>query len=145
MFSRESLRVKLQFTNHIFLRTAVLRKLFDIRFSYNHCHFSSVCLLVKMASKTVTRSIIYKQDTTQGTSIDIFICFSFTSCVINTDDKTNNKCKQGANRDRKADPLKFSLPSILSEGGTGVTQRQFSENICSEDDLRNLEISEHLL
>ena len=35
--------------------------------------------------------------------------------------------------------------AILSEGGTGVTQRQFSKNICSEDDLRNLEISEHLL
>ena len=57
MFSGESLGVKLQFTNHIFFRTAVLRKLFDIRFSYKHCNFSRVCLLVKMASKTVTRSI----------------------------------------------------------------------------------------
>ena len=45
-------------TNHIFFRTAVLRKLFDIRFSYNHCNFSHVCLLVKMVSKTVTRSIL---------------------------------------------------------------------------------------
>ena len=48
--------VKLYFKNHIFFRTAVLRKLFDIRFStfsYNHCNFSRVCLLVKMASKTV--------------------------------------------------------------------------------------------
>ena len=36
--------------NSYFFRTAVLRKLFDIRFSY-------ICLLVKMASKTVTRSI----------------------------------------------------------------------------------------
>ena len=36
---------------------SVLRKLFDIRFSYKHCNFSHVCLLVKMASKTVTRSI----------------------------------------------------------------------------------------
>ena len=40
-----------------FSRTAVLRKLFSIRFSYKHCNFSHVCLLVKMASKTVTRSI----------------------------------------------------------------------------------------
>ena len=56
--SIEYLGVKLQFTNHIFFRTAVLRKLFDIRFSYNHCNFSRVCLLVKMASKTVTRSIV---------------------------------------------------------------------------------------
>ena len=38
-------------------RTAVIRKLLDIRFSYNHCNFSRACLLVKMASKTVTRSI----------------------------------------------------------------------------------------
>ena len=37
--------------------TAVLGKLFDMRFSYKHCNFSHVCLLVKMASKTVTRSI----------------------------------------------------------------------------------------
>ena len=40
-----------------FFRTAVLQKLFDIRFSYNYCNFSRVCLLVKMASKAVTRSI----------------------------------------------------------------------------------------
>ena len=59
-FSGESLGVKLQFTNHIFFRTAVLRKLFDIRFSYKHCNFSHVCLLVKMASKTVSRSILQR-------------------------------------------------------------------------------------
>ena len=41
-----------------FFRTAVFRKLFDIRFSYKHCNFSHICLLVKMASKTMTRSII---------------------------------------------------------------------------------------
>ena len=41
-----------------FFRTAVLRKLFDIRFSYKHCNFSRICLLVKMASKTVTRSML---------------------------------------------------------------------------------------
>ena len=37
--------------------TETRRKLFDIRFSYKHCNFSHVCLLVKIASKTVTRSI----------------------------------------------------------------------------------------
>jgi len=42
-------------------RTAVLRKLFDIRFSYKHCNFSHVCLLVKMALKTLTRSISIHQ------------------------------------------------------------------------------------
>ena len=42
----------------MFFKTAILRKLFDIRFSYKHCNFSHVCLLVKMASKTVTRSNI---------------------------------------------------------------------------------------
>ena len=40
-------------------KTAVLRKLFDVRFSCNHCNFSRICLLVKMASKTVTGSIIF--------------------------------------------------------------------------------------
>ena len=44
--------------NYIFFRTEVLRKLFDIRFPFKHCNFSHVCLLVKMASKTVTRSIL---------------------------------------------------------------------------------------
>ena len=43
--------------NYIFFSTAVLRKLFHIRFSYKHCDFSQVCLLVKMASKTVRGSI----------------------------------------------------------------------------------------
>ena len=42
-----------------FFRTAILQKLSDTRFSYKHCSFSRVCLLVKMASKTVTRSIIF--------------------------------------------------------------------------------------
>ena len=54
--SIEYLGVKLQFTNHIFFRTAVLRKLFDVRFSYKYCNFLRVCLLVKMASRNVTRS-----------------------------------------------------------------------------------------
>ena len=49
--------------NYIFFRTAVLRKLFDIRFSYKHCNFSPVCLLVKMASKTVRlRERVYLQN-----------------------------------------------------------------------------------
>ena len=58
IFLVQSLGVKLWFTILIFFRTAVLRKLLDIRFSYKHCNFSRVCLLVKMASKTVTRSIL---------------------------------------------------------------------------------------
>ena len=42
----------------IFFQNSLFRQLFDIRFSYKRCNFSHVCLLVKMASKTVTRSII---------------------------------------------------------------------------------------
>ena len=41
-----------------FFRTAVVRKLFNIRFSFKNCNFSRVCLLVKMVLKTVTRSIM---------------------------------------------------------------------------------------
>ena len=44
--------------SHTVFRTAILEKLFDIIFSYKHCNFSRGCLLVKMASKSVTGSII---------------------------------------------------------------------------------------
>ena len=47
--------------NWYFFRTAVLLKLSDIRFSYKHCNVSRVCLLVKMASKTVTRSMDHSE------------------------------------------------------------------------------------
>ena len=57
-FVSRILRSEALVTNHIFFRAAVLRKLIEIRFSYKHCNFSRVCLLVKMASKTVTRSIV---------------------------------------------------------------------------------------
>ena len=47
----------LQFS-FFFFRTAVLLKLFDITFSsYKHCNFSRGYLLVKMAFKTVTRTL----------------------------------------------------------------------------------------
>ena len=57
-FLGQCFALQLQFTSHIFFRKAVMRKLFNIRFSYKHCNFSRICLLVKMASKTVTRSIL---------------------------------------------------------------------------------------
>ena len=57
IFLGQSFALQLQFTINIFFRTAVLPKLFDNRFLYKYCNFSHVCLLVKMASKTVTRSI----------------------------------------------------------------------------------------
>ena len=56
----QSFALQLQFTIDIFFRTAVLQNLFDIGFSYKYCNFSHVCLLVKMASKTATRSIARK-------------------------------------------------------------------------------------
>ena len=42
--------------NSYFFRTAVVRKLFHIRFSHKHCNFSCGWLLIKTASKTVARS-----------------------------------------------------------------------------------------
>ena len=57
MLLGQSFALSLKFTIDIVFRTAVLRKLFNIRFSYKQCNFARVCLLVKMASKTVTRSI----------------------------------------------------------------------------------------
>ena len=61
--------VALVYNSFFFFRTAFVRKLFDIRFSYKHCNFSRGCLLVKMASKTVTRSTIF--------------CFTAQSLVAN--------------------------------------------------------------
>ena len=67
-FLAQSFVLQLQFTSHIFFRTAILRKSFDIRFSYKHCNFSHVCLLVKMASKTrrdkVYYAVIFKESST---------------------------------------------------------------------------------
>ena len=39
-----------------FFRKAVLGKLFDIWFSYKHCNFSHVCLLVKDRDKIYTKT-----------------------------------------------------------------------------------------
>ena len=51
-----------------------MRKLFDIRFSYKHCNFSRDCLLVKMASKTLTRSIVHQEQ-------DIHTFYLVISCT----------------------------------------------------------------
>ena len=59
---------------------AVLRKLFDIRFSYKHCNFSRGCLLVKMASKTVTRSIVHQEQDTH-TFYLVISCTNFSRKV----------------------------------------------------------------
>ena len=66
--------------NWYFFRTAVLRRLFDIRFSYKHCIFSRVCLLVEMASKTMTRSIA---DTYQ-IKFELFWNYWFMRSGVNT-------------------------------------------------------------
>ena len=58
-FSRILRREALVYTS-FFFRRAALRKLFDIRFAYKHTlyrNFARICLLVKMASETLTRSI----------------------------------------------------------------------------------------
>ena len=59
--------------NLYFFRKAVMRKLFDIRFSCKHCNFSRICLLFKIASKTVTRSIL------PHTAYIMCLCF-FAEC-----------------------------------------------------------------
>ena len=56
-FSRFLRSEALVYNSYFFFRTAILQKLCDVRFSYKHCNFWRVCLLFKMASKTVTRSI----------------------------------------------------------------------------------------
>ena len=63
-FLGQSFALYLQFAIDIFFRTAFLRKLLEITFSFKHCNFSRVFLLVKMASKTMTRSIFKKAQQT---------------------------------------------------------------------------------
>ena len=43
----------------IFFWTAVLGKLFDVRFSYKHCNFSHVCLLVKIQDGVKNRDKVH--------------------------------------------------------------------------------------
>ena len=75
-----SLKKKLQRFSFIAYRGEGGRKemewliLFYTRFSYKHCNFSHVCLLVKMTSKTVTRSIGLK-----GCGVYLSAKFSWTS------------------------------------------------------------------
>ena len=72
-FLGQSFALQLQFTIYIFFRKAVMWKLFDTRFSYKHCNFLRVCLLFKMASKTMTRSIL------PHTAYIMCLCF-FAEC-----------------------------------------------------------------
>ena len=50
--------VALVYNLYFFFQADVLRRLFDIGFSYKHCNFTPACLPVKMASKTVIRPIL---------------------------------------------------------------------------------------
>ena len=68
----------------------IQEKLFDIRFSYKHSNFSRVCLLVKMASKTVTRSILNLQNfvtKSEKSEINTFIfrtkIVKLVCCIVN--------------------------------------------------------------
>ena len=75
----------LVYKSSFFFRTAVLRKLLDIRFSYNHCNFSRVCLLVKMASKTVIFEVKQNYQALfvfrPGTVMSFFPNFNYNSAV----------------------------------------------------------------
>ena len=91
-FLGQSFALQLQFTIDIFFRTSVLRKLFDIRFPYKHCNFSRICLLGKMASKTVTRSIcLAKYKTISLCEVEIYRSIDLQRINVN---HTNEKIEQ---------------------------------------------------
>ena len=78
--------------NLYFFRKAVMRKLFDIRFSCKHCNFSRICLLFKIASKTVTRSIL------PHTAYIMCLCF-FAECYATKSlqqPRAGLQCAQGS-------------------------------------------------
>ena len=91
-FLGQSFALQLQFTIYIFFRKAVMWKLFDTRFSYKHCNFLRVCLLFKMASKTVTRSIL------PHTAYIMCLCF-FVECYATKSlqqPRAGLQCAQGS-------------------------------------------------
>ena len=56
--------VALVYKSYFFFQNSYFTEIiwnFIIRFSYKHCNFSHVCLLIKMALKTMTRSIVLAQ------------------------------------------------------------------------------------
>ena len=51
--------VTLKFSIHItFLKTGVLKKIFEAKFPYKLSYFGPLCLLAKMVAKTVKRPIV---------------------------------------------------------------------------------------
>ena len=86
-----------------FVALAVLRKLFDIRFSYKHCNFSQVCLLVKMASKTMRGSICKI-----NFSSPIFFGVTRSVCVYSTAERSSLACWQ-------ADKVLFLFSNVKTE------------------------------
>ena len=124
-----------------FFRTFVLRKLFDIRFSYKHCNFSRACLLVKVASITVTRSIISIFD---GIAIAIpgastvetgaVLSWDMIALVLTFSDNAVYPPKSTSEYKVALSPgclacenIRFSslfVDGDVSRGGTSATQRQ---------------------
>ena len=51
--------VILEFSIHNFFKTRILLEIFDAEFPYKLSYFEPLCLLNKMATKTVKRSILF--------------------------------------------------------------------------------------
>ena len=52
--------VTLKFSVHNFFKTRVLSKIFEAEFPYKRSYLGPLCLLAKMAAKTVIRPIVPK-------------------------------------------------------------------------------------
>ena len=63
------------FTNHIFSEQPFYGNYSKLDSQYKHCNFSRVCLLVKMASKTVTRSVRSHFEITVPNIFNVFYFF----------------------------------------------------------------------
>ena len=61
ILARSSSLVTLKFLVHNFFETKVLLKIFDTKFPYKLSYFEPLCLLNKMAAKTVKRSIKFRK------------------------------------------------------------------------------------
>ena len=141
-FLGQSFALQLQFTIYIFFRKAVMWKLFDTRFSYKHCNFLRVCLLFKMASKTMTRSIL------PHTAYIMCLCF-FAECHATKSlqqPRAGLQCAQGSKAISQIISGRLcpspTPPPPTSQGPRGYTQSIVSSSFSESFTTRYRKISQ---
>ena len=95
--------VALVYNLYFFFQADVLRRWFDIGFSYKHCNFTPACLPVKMASKTVIRPILshlfqFIQLLSRGARFDVTVTLQEKQKIKQKLKNNNNNNNEGYDR-----------------------------------------------